>query len=102
MEITVIIVSTRPGRQGDKVGKWIADYTKEDVRFQVSLADLAEINLPMMDEPNHPRLKQYTKEHTKAWSKRIEAADGFIIVTPEYNFSAPAPLVNALDYLGNE
>ena len=52
-----------------------------------------------MDEPNHPRLRQYTKEHTKAWSAQVEAADAFVFVTPEYNFGIPAPLKNAIDYL---
>ncbi len=55
-----------------------------------------------MDEPNHPRLKQYTQEHTKKWSETIDSADGFIIVLSEYNFSFPAPIKNALDFLFQE
>src|SRR5579864_3115325 len=55
-----------------------------------------------MDEPNHPRLRQYTKQHTKDWSARVEAADAFVFVMPEYNFAFTAPLKNALDYLHHE
>ena len=61
--------------------------------------DLAELALPMMDEPNHPRLQQYTKPHTISWSERVEAADAVVFVTPEYNHSFSAPLKNAIDYL---
>lgn len=63
------------------------------------MADLAEINLPLMDEPNHPRLQQYTHEHTKRWAKTVDEADAFVIVMPEYNDSFNAALKNALDYL---
>lgn len=99
MKLEIIIASTRPGRIGDQVGKWIADFATKRSDFEVSVLDLAEINLPIYDEPNHPRLAAYTKEHTKAWSKRIAAADAFIIVTPEYNFTMPPALLNAIDYL---
>jgi len=68
----------------------------------VELLDLAEINLPLMDEPNHPRLRQYQHEHTKKWSVKIDEADAFIIVLAEYNFGFPAPIKNAIDYLFNE
>jgi len=64
--------------------------------------DLAEINLPFFDEPNHPRLRQYVHEHTKAWSARVDAADAFIFVMPEYNHSINAPLKNAIDFLHQE
>ena len=71
-------------------------------KFNVELLDIAVINLPLMDEPNHPRLQQYQQEHTKRWSVIINAADAFIIVLGEYNFGFPAPIKNALDYLYNE
>jgi NAD(P)H-dependent FMN reductase len=61
--------------------------------------DLAEIALPLMDEPNHPRLAKYTHDHTKAWSASIAGADAFVFVMPEYNYSFTAPLKNAIDYL---
>ncbi len=102
MKLEIIISSTRPGRIGDQVGKWIAEYAAGHTDFDVSVADLAEINLPLYDEPNHPHFMQYTKEHTKSWSKRISSADAFIIVTPEYNYTMPPSLLNAIDFLQNE
>lgn len=97
--LVVIIASTRPGRAGLPIGQWFAERAKAFGAFEVEVADLAEIALPMMDEPNHPRLRQYTKDHTKAWSARIGAADAVAFVMPEYNHAFTAPLKNAIDYL---
>ncbi len=102
LELKIIIASTRPGRKGPAVGKWIYDLASKKGTFNVDLVDLAEVNLPMMDEPNHPRIQQYQHDHTRVWSQRIAAADAIIIVTSEYNYGYPAPLKNALDYLYNE
>ena len=102
MNLEVIIASTRPGRIGKEVADWFVDYAKANSDFDVTVADLAEINLPMYDEPNHPMTGRYTKEHSKAWSQRIDKADAFVIVTPEYNYSMPPALVNAIDYLYKE
>jgi NAD(P)H-dependent FMN reductase len=55
-----------------------------------------------MDEPAHPRLQKYEHQHTRNWSANVEAADAFVFVTPEYNYSAPPALINALDYLYKE
>jgi NAD(P)H-dependent FMN reductase len=64
--------------------------------------DLAEVNLPFMDEPHHPRLARYQHQHTKVWSATISRADAFVLVTPEYNYGYNAPLKNAIDYLHHE
>ncbi len=101
-KLSVIIASTRPGRVGLPVGTWFTEFAKKHGRFDVEVADLKEINLPMLDEPNHPRLQKYEHAHTKAWSERIDKSDAFVIVTPEYDFSSPPALVNALDYLFKE
>ena len=100
--LKIITSTTRPGRKGIAVAEWITLLAKETNKFNVELLDIAAINLPMMDEPNHPRLKQYQQEHTKHWSATINAADAFIIVLGEYNFGFPAPIKNALDYLLHE
>lgn len=63
---------------------------------------MGEVNLPMMDEPNHPRLRQYVHQHTKDWSATIDRADVFVFVTPEYNHGFNGVLKNALDYLNTE
>ena len=101
--LMVIVSSVREGRVGGAVGRWVEQLAREHGGFaDVDVADLAEIDLPLMTEPNHPRLRQYTQPTTWAWSERVEAADAVVIVTPEYNHGLPAPLVNALDYLLHE
>src|SRR5690606_31558155 len=101
-KLQIIIASTRPGRQGPAVAKWFTDAAERHGAFEVELVDLAEVNLPLLDEPNHPRLKEYEHEHTIAWSRKIDEADAFVFVTPEYNSSSPPALVNALNYLYQE
>lgn len=100
--LLVIVGSTRPGRQGDRWGRWITDLANAQGDYEAQLVDLRELDLPFMDEPNHPRLQQYTHEHTKRWSAMVDAADAYLFVTPEYNYGYPAPLKNALDYLFQE
>jgi NAD(P)H-dependent FMN reductase len=101
-KLMIVIASTRPGRIGLPVGEWFAGRAREHGGFEVDVADLAEIDLPFMDEPKHPRLREYTHQHTKDWSTRVEAADAFVFVHPEYNYGITAPLKNALDYLNSE
>lgn len=100
--LKVITSSVRPGRKGPVVTKWIEVVAKNFGLFNVEVLDLGTINLPMMNEPNHPSMKKYVHEHTKQWSAKIEEADAFIFVTAEYNFNYPAPLRNALEYLYKE
>jgi NAD(P)H-dependent FMN reductase len=100
--LMIVIASTRPGRVGLPVARWFERKARDHGAFEVDVADLAEINLPMMDEPSHPRLRRYVHQHTRDWSARVEAADAFVFVMPEYNFGFNAPLKNALDYLNAE
>jgi NAD(P)H-dependent FMN reductase len=100
--LTIIIGSTRPGRAGLPIAGWFADRARSHGGFDVSVADLAELRLPLLDEPNHPRLRQYVHRHTKEWSAIVDAGDAFVIVTPEYNYGYPAALKNAIDYLHEE
>ena len=96
----IIVGSVRPGRIGLPIAKWVAESADGD--WAVDLVDLAELNLPFMDEPNHPSVRQYTKQHTLDWSARVDAADAIILVTPEYNHSFSPALKNALDFLSQE
>jgi NAD(P)H-dependent FMN reductase len=98
-KLQIIVASTRPGRVGLPVGQWIYDRALRHGAFNVDLVDLAELQLPFMDEPNHPRLRQYTQKHTRDWSGKVDGADAFVFVTPEYNHGFNAPLKNAIDYL---
>lgn len=100
--LTVIIGSTRPGRAGLPIAEWFVDRARRHSGFHVEVADLAEVDLPLLDEPNHPRLRQYTHQHTRDWSARIDRADAVVFVTPEYNYGYPAALKNAIDYLHQE
>ncbi len=100
--LQVIIGSTRPGRAGGPVADWFAAQARVDDRFDVEIIDLAEVGLPLLDEPNHPRLRDYQHEHTKAWSAIIDRADAFVFVIPEYNYAINAATKNAIDYLFHE
>ncbi len=100
--LKIISSTVRPGRKGPIVTKWIAGLARKYENFNVEVLDLGEINLPMMNEPNHPILKKYEHEHTKWWSSKIDEADAYIFVTAEYDFNYPAPLRNALEYLSQE
>lgn len=102
IHLQVIIASTRPGRAGKPIADWFLELARSDDRFDVGVSDLAELALPMLDEPHHPRLRQYVHEHTWDWSRTVEAADAFILVLPEYNHSFPASIKNAIDYLHDE
>lgn len=97
--LQIVIVSTRPGRVGLPVGTWFHQHALGHGKFQIELIDLAAVNLPLIDEPKHPRLRQYQHAHTKGWSERVTRGDAFVFVTPEYNYGAPPSLVNAFDYL---
>ena len=98
-KLHVILASTRPGRAGEPIADWFVERAIDHGAFEVELVDLAEVALPFMDEPNHPRLRRYTHEHTKAWSALVDSADAFVFVTPEYNYGLTAPLKNAIDFL---
>jgi NAD(P)H-dependent FMN reductase len=102
LELAVVVVSTRPQRQGLPIAKWFHEVAKAAGTFDVKWVDLAEVNLPLFDEPRHPRLKQYEHEHTRRWSAIVDRSDAFVFVTPEYNYSTPPSLVNAVDYLLHE
>jgi NAD(P)H-dependent FMN reductase len=100
--LQIIIASTRPGRVGPSVASWIQQRAIGHGAFDVELVDLAEVNLPLLDEPSHPRLRQYVHQHTKDWSATIDRADAFIFVMPEYNHGFNAAIKNAIDYLNAE
>jgi NAD(P)H-dependent FMN reductase len=99
----IMVASTRPGRVGLPVGQWIEKEAREHGGFdEIDLIDLAEVGLPFMNEPNHPRLGQYVHQHTRDWSARVAGADAFVFVMPEYNSGFNAELKNAIDYLYTE
>ncbi len=99
MQLHVIVASTREGRVGRPVAEWFLGAARAHGTFSVDLVDLKEVNLPLLDEPEHPRRQHYHHEHTKAWSAIVRKADAYVFVTPEYNHGAAPALVNALNYV---
>lgn len=102
LKLHVIICSTRPGRVGPAVAKWFANHAKNNSDFEVELVDLADFNLPIYNEPQHPATGVYEHEHTKAWAAAVQAADAYVFATPEYNYCPPPALNNALNYVYKE
>lgn len=102
-KLHIIVASTRPGRLGPSVARWVQTEAAVHGGFtEIEFVDLAEVNLPFMNEPHHPRLGQYTHQHTRDWSAKVAEADAFVFVMPEYNYGYNAELKNAIDYLHSE
>jgi len=101
-KIGIIIGSTRPGRNGEAVAKWVYELATKRTDAEFELIDLIDYNLPILDEPYPAVYNTYTQEHTKKWSKKIAEMDGFIFVTPEYNHAVGGALKNAIDFLNVE
>jgi len=102
LKLNIIVTSTRPGRIGPVIGKWMTEVAAAHGAFEVELVDLASFDLPLLDEPAHPMMQQYTKDHTKAWSASVAAGDAYVFIMPEYDGFPPASLVNAVQVLLKE
>ena len=102
IRIGIILGSTRPGRNGEAVARWVADIASTRSDAQYELVDLNDFNLPLLDEPVPPSRGQYSKQHTKDWAAKIASFDAFVFVTPEYNHATSGALKNAIDYLYRE
>lgn len=100
--LTIVVASTRPGSVGPTVAQWFVSRATDHGAFDVRRIDLSELNLPFLDEPEHPSSHQYARQHTRDWSAAVDAADAFVLVMPEYNQGFNAPLKNALDFLYDE
>lgn len=102
IRIGIILGSTRPGRVGEQVARWVLEQASARNDAEFELVDLADFQLPHLDEPVPPSMGQYSKDHTKAWADKIASFDGFVFVSPEYNRAPSGVLKNALDYLYSE
>ena len=104
LKIKIILGSIRNGRFGDKPAKWIYDIACKDTEAEYELIDLKDYQLPMFQEPVSPAYIEgaYASDKVNEWSKKIAEADGFIVVTPEYNHGYPSSLKNNIDYLYRE
>ncbi|MCS5478160.1 NAD(P)H-dependent oxidoreductase [Corynebacterium sp. YIM 101645] len=97
--IAIVVGSTRPNRNARDVAEWVHQNAPQGGDAEYELVDIADFNLPLLDEPMPPAMGQYENEHTKVWAEKVASFDGYIFVTPEYNHSVPAALKNAVDYL---
>jgi NAD(P)H-dependent FMN reductase len=98
-KIKVIVGSNRPTRFATQPANWLIELAKNNPKAEFELVDLAEINLPFLDEAAPAMMGQYQNEHTKEWSRIIGEADGFVFIAPEYNHGYTPVLKNAIDYL---
>lgn len=99
LTIAVVVGSTRPGRRAAPVADWVVERIRGTADVDVVVLDLAEHDLPLLDEEAPPIMGAYANDHTKAWAAAVAPVDAFVFVTPEYNRSAPAALKNAIDFL---
>ena len=97
--VAIIIGSTRPGRNGEAVARWVHDLASKRTDSEYELVDIADFNLPLLDEPVPPAMGQPTHQHTKDWAAKIASFDAYVFVTPEYNHAPSGALKNAIDYL---
>src|SRR5947199_7313709 len=102
IRIAIIIGSTRPGRKGEAVAKWVYEIAQKRSDAEFELVDIKDFNLPLLDEPMSPIMGQYTHQHTKDWSAKIASFDAYVFVTPEYNHATSGALKNAIDFLYHE
>jgi NAD(P)H-dependent FMN reductase len=99
LKIGIIIGSTRPGRNGEAVAKWVHGIASQRADAEFELVDLLDYRLPHLDEAVPASMGRYAGEHTKAWAAKIAEFDGYVFVTPEYNHSTSGALKNAIDYV---
>ena len=101
-KIAVITGTTRPGRANLGVAQWVLEQASRRSDAEFELVDIADWNLPLLDEAMPAGFQQYANTHTQSWSAKISEFDGYIFVTPEYNHSISGSLKNAIDYLSVE
>ena|SRR6476646_2290409 len=91
--ISVIVGSTREGRFSEKPAKWILDHLKKRDGVDSRLLDLRDFPMPFFDQsamPATPGRPPYKNEVVQRWTAAIAQSDGFVFVTPEYNYGPPA------------
>jgi len=102
LRIAIVIGSTRFGRNGEAVAKWAYDIARQRDDAEFELLDVADFNLPLLDEPLPATSGQYSQLHTRIWSAKVASFDGYVFVTPEYNHGCSGALKNAIDFLYHE
>ncbi|UVJ40152.1 NADPH-dependent FMN reductase [Arthrobacter sp. CJ23] len=101
-KIAIITGSTRPGRVNHQVANWVLAQSAARTDAEFEIVDIADFQLPVLDEPYPAGYQNYQNSHTKAFSEKINEFDGYVFVVAEYNHSITGALKNALDYLSVE
>ena len=102
--IGVVLGSSRQPRLGERVCRFVLADAAEAPEADFALMDLAAYQLPFFDETIPPR-NNTTREPAPGvarWLEDMASADGYLFIVPEYNYSVPAVVKNALDFLGHE
>jgi NAD(P)H-dependent FMN reductase len=102
LNVAIITGSTRPGRKSEAVARRVHGIAARRDGASFELVDIADFDLPLLDEPVPPMMHQYSKPHTVSWAAKIAAFDAFVFVTPEYNHGTSGALKNAIDFLFQE
>jgi NAD(P)H-dependent FMN reductase len=100
--ISIIVGSIRQGRFSEKPAQWILQHIKERSGVDAHLLDLRDFSMPFFDQPvppASPGRSPYEHDVVNKWTAEIARSDGFVIVTPEYNYGPPAVLKNAIDWV---
>jgi NAD(P)H-dependent FMN reductase len=100
--ISVIVGSTREGRFSEKPARWILQHLKKREDVDAQLLDLRDFPMPFLDQPATPAMPgraPYKNEVVHRWTAAIAQSDGFVFVTPEYNYGTSAVLKNAIDWV---
>src|ERR1700720_4413126 len=100
--ISVIVGSTREGRFSEKPGAWIFQQLKKRKGVEARLLDLRDLPMPFFDQPATPAMPgrpPYKHEVVQRWTAAIARRNGFVFVTPQYNYGSSAVLKNAIDWV---
>jgi NAD(P)H-dependent FMN reductase len=97
LKIQIVVGSVREGCASLPVARWVQAGASRHV--DAELVDLADWPLPMFALATPPAMGGYKDPLQKRWAARIGEADGYVLVSPEYNHGTSAVLKNALDYL---
>ncbi len=103
MPVAVIVGSTRDDRIGGRVAAWFVGEVEAHGGFAVDVIDLHVVgdDLPERLPAGHPARGDYPAG-VRPLADRIGAADGFVLVTPEYNHGYPGSLKDAIDLVNAE
>jgi NAD(P)H-dependent FMN reductase len=102
LKIGIVLSTTRAGRYADKVAAWLLELAAKRRDLELDLVDLRDYPMPFFDEPLSPLWQVPKNEVAQRWTTKVDAFDGFIFVTAEYNHGVPAVLKNAIDYASHQ